>query len=90
MNPSPMSRERLNEKQGRERMDDLDCLLVRLGGERNRKHKKRPPLPRGGLVAPALLGVEARENEEVRWHWTHFSDGRSMVTGYTITTRLRP
>jgi hypothetical protein len=33
---------------------------------------------------PAVLTVELEEDEEVHWHWTHFVDGHSIVTGYTI------
>jgi hypothetical protein len=36
------------------------------------------------IAAPAVLSVELEPDEDVRWHWTHFADGRSMVTGYTI------
>lgn len=49
----------------------------------------RPPAI-ASVIAPALLGVEIDSNEEeVRWHWTHFIDGRSMVTGYTIVSRSK-
>jgi hypothetical protein len=35
------------------------------------------------------LSVELEPDEDVRWHWTHFADGRSMVTGYTIVKATR-
>jgi hypothetical protein len=31
-----------------------------------------------------VLSVELNEDEDVVWHWTHFADGRSAVTGYSI------
>jgi hypothetical protein len=41
-----------------------------------------------GSDAPAgsspVLSVDLAEDEEVRWHWTHYPDGRSAVTGYDI------
>ncbi|HUE70664.1 MAG TPA: hypothetical protein VMP01_07220 [Pirellulaceae bacterium] len=49
----------------------------------------RPPAI-ASVIAPALLGVEIdNDEEEVRWHWTHFVDGRSMVTGYSIVSRSK-
>lgn len=47
---------------------------------------KRVEHPPGSqrLDGSAVLSVELNEDEEVVWHWTHFSDGRSVVTGYSI------
>lgn len=36
----------------------------------------------------ALISVELDEDEEVQWEWTHFTDGRSYVTGYTIIKKI--
>jgi hypothetical protein len=33
---------------------------------------------------PGVLSVELEEDEDVQWHWTHYPDGTSVVTGYTI------
>jgi hypothetical protein len=38
---------------------------------------------------PALLGVRVDEDEDVEWQWTHFVDGRSVVTGYRVVSRLQ-
>jgi hypothetical protein len=38
---------------------------------------------------PALLGVRVDEDEDVEWQWTHFVDGRSVVTGYRVVPRLK-
>ena len=35
----------------------------------------------------ALLSVAGEEGEEVEWIWTHFTDGRSVVTGYRIRSK---
>ena len=37
---------------------------------------------------PALLGVHLDEDEDVAWQWTHYVDGRSVVTGYRIIPLL--
>jgi hypothetical protein len=36
---------------------------------------------------PALLSVAVEEGEDVKWIWTHFADGRSVVTGYRIVSK---
>ncbi|MBV9790630.1 MAG: hypothetical protein JOZ51_20725 [Chloroflexi bacterium] len=36
---------------------------------------------------PAVISVELAEDEDVQWQWTHYTDGRSAVTGYTIVKR---
>jgi len=46
------------------------------------------PQPHHISSAPALISVALSEDEEVEWHWTHFPDGRSMVTGYSIVKKL--
>lgn len=43
-----------------------------------------PPTSRHGMSAGSVLSVTLNEDEDVRWHWTHHQDGRSVVTGYTI------
>ena len=45
------------------------------------------PHAEGGLPPPALISVELDEDEDIEWTWTHTSDGKSVVTGYTITKR---
>ena len=32
----------------------------------------------------AILSVEIEADEEVRWQWTHYPNGQSVVTGYEI------
>ena len=39
---------------------------------------------------PALVSVRVDEDEDVEWQWTHFIDGRSVVTGYCIVNRAGP
>jgi len=44
----------------------------------------------GWHVRPlALLSVRVDEDEEIEWQWTHFVDGRSVVTGYRIVNRVQ-
>lgn len=42
------------------------------------------PQPNDAQQAPAVISVELAEDEDVQWQWTHYTDGRSAVTGYTI------
>jgi hypothetical protein len=42
------------------------------------------PQPNHAQQAPAVISVELAEDEDVQWQWTHFNDGRSAITGYTI------
>ncbi|PYP85948.1 MAG: hypothetical protein DMF61_15440 [Blastocatellia bacterium AA13] len=43
----------------------------------------QPPLSYA-REGPALVGVNLAPGEEVRWIWTHYPGGRSVVTGYEI------
>lgn len=47
-----------------------------------------PPGSHGEVRPPALLSVELREGEDAQWIWTHYADGRSIVTGYRIVPQL--
>jgi hypothetical protein len=55
----------------------------------NRNRIVRAPSPQGPVSPPAVLTIELDEDEEVQWHWTHFADGRSIVTGYPIIRSVR-
>ena len=48
------------------------------------------PAPRDDhpLRPPMLLAVDVAEDEEVEWFWTHYIDGRSVVTGYRAVPKL--
>ena len=45
------------------------------------------PQPNDAQQAPAVISVELDAVEDVQWQWTHYTDGRSAVTGYTIVKR---
>lgn len=45
------------------------------------------PPPEGSSTSPAVISVELDEDEDVECIWTHTSDGKSVITGYTITKR---
>ncbi|HEX6290533.1 MAG TPA: hypothetical protein VFZ66_15195 [Herpetosiphonaceae bacterium] len=45
------------------------------------------PQPDNAAPAPAVISVELDEDEDVQWQWTHYSGGRSAVTGYTIVKK---
>jgi hypothetical protein len=38
---------------------------------------------------PGVISVTLGEDEDVRWCWTHYPDGRSVVTGYEIIQKER-
>ena len=38
-------------------------------------------------ASPGVISVVVGEDEEVRWSWTHYPDGRSVVTGYEIVKK---
>ena len=46
-----------------------------------------PRAEEDSLTSPAILSVDLDEDGDVEWTWTHTSDGKSVVTGYTITKR---
>ena len=50
--------------------------------------RSTPPASDWRVQPPALLSVHVDDDEDVEWQWTHFADGRSMVTGYRIVPRL--
>jgi hypothetical protein len=58
--------------------------LASIGRPPKRKRTVLAPMSWGLVGAPAVVSVTLEEDEDVIWHWTHFTDGRSMVTGYTI------
>ncbi|MDQ5854382.1 MAG: hypothetical protein M3380_20395 [Chloroflexota bacterium] len=45
------------------------------------------PQPHNAPPSPQVISVELDEDEDVHWQWTHFADGRSAVTGYTIVKK---
>jgi hypothetical protein len=45
------------------------------------------PQPNDAQQAPAVISVALDEDEDVEWQWTHYNDGRSVITGYTIVKR---
>lgn len=57
-------------------------LFSRLMGKNQRT--VYPPSSGGGMSRGAVLSVTLRDDEDVVWHWTHYQDGRSAVTGYTV------
>ncbi len=55
--------------------------------ERQRRSQRRTvyaPQPQDASEHPAVTSVGLDEDEDVKWTWTHTSDGQSVVTGYTI------
>ena len=51
------------------------------------KRVVRAPSSLGAFGPPALISVQLADDEDVQWHWSHFADGRSVVTGYTIVKK---
>ena len=40
-------------------------------------------------AAAGVVSVVLGDDEDVQWHWTHYPDGRSVVTGYGIVKKDR-
>ena len=45
-----------------------------------------PPVACTAGASP-ILSVVLNEDEDVKWYWTHFPGGESIVTGYEIVKR---
>lgn len=43
----------------------------------------------GPDTSSGVISVVLGEDEDVRWCWTHYPDGRSVVTGYEVIKRGR-
>ena len=53
----------------------------------NKTEEKRfvpAPTPSASVRPGQVNGVYLGPDEEVTWEWTHYPDGTSAVTGYTI------
>ena len=48
------------------------------------KRVVNPPHPIIVLGYLAVTHAVLEEDEDVEWQWTHFEDGRAIVTGYTL------
>ena len=54
-------------------------------GQRDESERVAYAPTAGDVEASAgVISVNVRDDEEVRWHWAHYPDGRSVVTGYDI------
>ncbi len=51
------------------------------------KQIEQAPASETSLNASQVVNVEVVEDEEVAWHWTHYPDGKSVVTGYSIVQK---
>ena len=47
------------------------------------------PQPTPVAISASIISVELGEDEEVEWQWTHYADGRSLVTGYSVVKKLK-
>lgn len=41
-----------------------------------------PPFP--AMIQNGVLSVILEPDEEIEWIWSHYPDGRSVVTGYQL------
>jgi hypothetical protein len=44
----------------------------------------QPPVTQLAEQSAPVISVELKADEEVRWLWTHYPNGQSVVTGYEI------
>jgi hypothetical protein len=47
------------------------------------------PQNKARLLSGSVLSVKLGPDEDVHWQWTHYQNGKSAVTGYTITKKKR-
>jgi hypothetical protein len=62
-------------------------MFEKRGGHMNENRDKRVvTAPQSGSAdkSAQVISVEIDDGEDVRWQWTHYSDGTSAVTGYEI------
>jgi hypothetical protein len=74
-------------------LEEATKIGVWMESEDQRINKRRivyAPQPDHISSAPALISVVLGEDEEVAWQWTHYADGKSCVTGYTIVEKPAP
>jgi len=53
----------------------------------NQKRLVYAPRSDNSITPSVILSVELNEDEDVRWQWTHYPNGKSVVTGYTIVKK---
>ena len=74
-----------------------ECSVARLGGRRRTDtenaqltEKERIEYARRAGRAPSgVISVVLGDDEDVQWYWTHYPDGRSVVTGYEVIKKAR-
>lgn len=51
----------------------------------NTEHKT-VTAPHAGMtdLSGQILSLDLQPDEEVVWHWTHYPNGQSVVTGYEV------
>jgi hypothetical protein len=55
--------------------------------EKTEKRKEYAPLSDTAAGSSPVISVDLADDEEVRWHWTHYPNGQSVVTGYDIVNK---
>ena len=55
--------------------------------EKTEKRKEYAPMSDASAGSSPVFSVDLADDEEVRWHWTHYPNGQSVVTGYDIVRK---
>jgi len=61
--------------------------MVLIDTKNSQKRLVHAPRSQNSLTPPTVLSVELNEDEDVQWQWTHYPNGESVVTGYTIVKK---
>ena len=48
-----------------------------------------PPTTSSTNNPPQIVSVRLNHDEEVQWHWTHNTNGQSVVSGYEIVKKIK-
>ena len=51
------------------------------------KRTESAPASDAAAGSSPVFSVDLADDEEVRWYWTHYPDGQSVVTGYDVVKK---
>ena len=65
-------------------MESSEILEVEMSEADEGKRIEYAPAAGDVEASAGIINVTVNDDEEVRWYWTHYPNGRSVVTGYDI------
>ena len=64
-------------------------MMTRLQANDGKRIEYAPAAVGEPGAAAGVVSVVLGDDEDVQWYWTHYPDGRSVVTGYGLTKKDR-